>query len=539
MQVRFWGAAHEVTGSMHQVNVGDQRILVDCGLVQGSGKEVFDRNSHFPFDPGEINAVVLSHAHVDHSGNLPSLGRQGFTGAIHTTASSLELCRYMLADSAQLQGQDAMEMQARGRGRSQIETDRAMPAVLALYTAEDVENVLGKFVPMHYGKEREIAPGVSVTLGNAGHILGSAFVSMKLRESNSSTNLLFSGDLERRGLPIIKDPAVAPKADYLILESTYGDRRHSHRITAKQKLRQAIERAVARGGRVIVPSFALGRTQQIVLLLHQLLLESSLPEVPIFVDSPLAINVMDVYRDHPEEFDQEAQQFLSNGLDPFAFGRLHYLRTAAESKVLNDVRKPLVVISSSGMCEGGRVLHHLKHGTESPQNLILLTGYQAEHTLGRSIAERQPVVSIMGEQYALRAEVVMLDELSCHADQYDLLEWVHPIAESLKAIFLVHGEPQSQAALAELLKKEFSVSVCCPARGDNSVFKNGRAPHTSEREPPGPLTALYAGRKRLSRLPEIMFCNWLQRLDCSSLVEMDDGVKLVRELRAKVVTRKF
>lgn len=203
-----------------------------------------------------------------------------------------------------------------------------------------------------------------------------------------------------------------------------------------------------------------------MLLLHQLIRESSLPEVLVFVDSPLAINVTQVYRDHPEEFDQDAQQVLSDGLDPFAFQRLHYLQTAAESKVLNDIRRPLVVIASSGMCEGGRVLHHLKHGIEGPQNLILLTGYQAEHTLGRSIAERQPVVSIMGERYALRAEVVMLDELSCHADQYDLLEWVRPIAESLKAVFLVHGQPQSQGALAELLKKELAVFVVCPARGD-------------------------------------------------------------------------
>lgn len=246
MQIRFWGAAREVTGSMHEINVGGQRILLDCGLVRGSRKEVFDRNSQFPFDPAEINAVVLSHAHVDHSGNLPSLGRQGFIGTIHTTASSLDLCRYMLADSAQLQGEDAIDLQARGRGRSQIETDRAMPAVPVLYTAEDVEKILGKFVPMRYDREREIAPGVSVTLGNAGHILGSAFVGMKLRENNSSANLLFSGDLGRSGLPIIKDPAVAPKADYLILESTYGDRRHSHLITAKEKLRQAIESRRAR-----------------------------------------------------------------------------------------------------------------------------------------------------------------------------------------------------------------------------------------------------------------------------------------------------
>ncbi len=231
MEIRFWGAAREVTGSMHQVNVGSQRILLDCGLVQGSRREVFDRNSQFPFFAAQMNAVVLSHAHVDHSGNLPSLSRQGFTGAIHTTASSLDLCRYMLADSAQLQGQDAMDMPERGRERPQIETDRAMPAVPVLYTAEDVEKVLGKFVPMRYDKEREIAPGISITLGNAGHILGSAFVSMKLRENNSSVNLLFSGDLGRRGLPIIKDPAAATKADYLILESTYGDRRHSHLTT--------------------------------------------------------------------------------------------------------------------------------------------------------------------------------------------------------------------------------------------------------------------------------------------------------------------
>lgn len=256
MHIRSWGAAREVTGSMHQVSVGSQRILLDCGLVQGSRKEVFDRNSQFPFDAAQMNAVVLSHAHVDHSGNLPSLSRQGFTGAIHTTASSLDLCRYMLADSAQLQGQDAMDMPVGNGGRSQIEKDRVVQAVPALYTAEDVEKVLGKFVPLRYDKEREIAPGVSVTLGNAGHILGSAFVSMKLRENKSSVTLLFSGDLGRRGLPIIKDPAAAPRADYLILESTYGDRRHSHLTTAKEKLKQAIERAVAQGGRVIAPSFA-------------------------------------------------------------------------------------------------------------------------------------------------------------------------------------------------------------------------------------------------------------------------------------------
>lgn len=465
MQVRFWGATQQVTGSMHEVQVGNQRILLDCGLLQGKRKLTFDRNSHFPFSPEDINAVVLSHAHLDHSGNLPTLSQQGFHGPIHTSRASMELCKYMLADSAHLQEHDTRYIERRRTRWQQLQVNGSHAAVPALYTMEDVTKVLNQFVPLHYSVEREIAPGVVITLKNAGHLLGSAFVQLKLTEGGREVRLLFSGDLGRSSLPITRDPEFPSEADFLILESTYGDRLHPTLTTAKEKLKEYIGKAIARGGRVIIPSFAVGRTQQIVLLLHELMQASQLPDVPIFADSPLAINVTDIYRNHPEEFDEEAMKFLENGSDPFGFKRLRYIRTAEESKALNDLRKPFVVISSSGMCEGGRILHHLKNGVEDPRNLILLAGYQAEHTLGRKIADRLPTVPILGEQYALRAEVARLDELSGHADQHDLVEWVRPITKSLKKIFLVHGEGKAQTALAEALEREFSIPVIAPDHG--------------------------------------------------------------------------
>lgn len=465
MHVSFWGAAQQVTGSMHELQVGDQRILLDCGLLQGKRQLAFQRNSQFPFSPSEMNAVVLSHAHLDHSGNLPTLGNQGFNGPIHSSPATMELCKYMLADSAHLQEQDTKYIEQRRTRWQEIQMNGSHPAVPILYTIEDVRKVLSQFVPLHYSVEREIAPGVTINLKNAGHILGSAFVNLTLTENGRTVRLLFSGDLGRSSLPITKDPEPPTPADYLILESTYGNRLHPTLSNAKEKLKDFIGKTIARGGRVIVPSFAVGRTQQIVLLLHELMEEGHLPQVPIFADSPLAINVTDIYRNHPEEFDEEATKFLQNGSDPFGFKRLRYLRTPAESKALNDIRKPFVVISSSGMCEGGRILHHLKNGVEDPRNLILLAGYQAEHTLGRRIAERQPTVPILGEHYALRAEVAVLDELSGHADQHDLVEWVRPIAKSLKKILLVHGETQAQAGLAAALEKEYSVPVAIPSHG--------------------------------------------------------------------------
>lgn len=465
MQLKFWGAARQVTGSMHLLQVGDHSILLDCGLQQGKRQATYTRNSHFPFNPELISSVVLSHSHLDHSGNLPTLCKQGFVGSIHSSSATMDLCKYMLADSAHIQTYDAKYIEQRTRRWKKIDMDGAQQAVPLLYSIEDVRKTLTQFAPLQYETTREIAPGIAITLKNAGHLLGSAFIEIGIKEGTNTRKLVYSGDLGRTNLPITKDPDTPSQADYLILESTYGDRLHSTLSSAKTKLKDYINKTIARGGRVIVPSFAVGRTQQIVLLLHELMRDEELPSVPIFADSPLALNVTDIYRSHPEEFDAETLQFFNAGSDPFGFQRLRYLKTAAESKALNDLRRPFIVISSSGMCEGGRILHHLKNGIEDPRNLVLLAGYQASQTLGRKIQEHQPFVPILGEQYALRAEVAMLDELSGHADQRDLIEWVRPIARSLKKIFLVHGEASAQSSLAALLEKTFAIPVECPAEG--------------------------------------------------------------------------
>jgi len=472
MKINFWGAAQQVTGSMHEIQVGDQRILLDCGLVQGKRREAFDQNAHLPFSPSEIDAIVLSHAHLDHSGNLPTLYKQGFRGAIHTTRASMELCSFMLADSAHLQEHNSQYIERRRARWQQIQMNGSTSAVPPLYSMSEVHGVLSHFVPIRYAQEREIAPGVTTALGVAGHLLGSAFVNLVLDEDGRKVRVVFSGDLGRPGLPIIKDPDPAPQADYLVLESTYGDRVHPTESTAKEKLCNCITRTVARGGRVIIPAFAVGRTQQIVLLLHQLVLEGRLQDIPIFADSPLAINITEIYRNHPEEFDTEMQRLIVDEKDPFGFRRLRYLQSSAESKSLNDLRKPFIVISSSGMCEGGRILHHLKNGIEDPRNLVLLAGFQAQNTLGRSIAEKRSIVTILGEQYTLRAEVEMFDELSGHGDQKDLVEWVRPVARGLKKIFLVHGEKKAQVALADLLRASLGVSVIIPERGQKFDLTN-------------------------------------------------------------------
>ncbi|MGA8598836.1 MAG: MBL fold metallo-hydrolase, partial [Bryobacteraceae bacterium] len=316
-------------------------------------------------------------------------------------------------------------------------------------------------------EKKTIGDGLQIELHNAGHILGSAFVLLECARNGRTIKILFSGDLGRAGVPILREPDPAPEADYLILESTYGDRLHQPLGNVEEKLLQLVSKTIARGGHVIVPAFAVGRTQQLVLILHRLVEKKLLPDIPIFVDSPLAINVTDVFRRHPEEFNSEAATFVQGGGDAFGFHRLRYMREASESKALNDLRTPFVVISASGMCEGGRVLHHLWNGIEDPRNLILITGFQAANTLGRRLVERQSEVKIFGEPMRLRAEVSALNELSGHADQQDLVEWVRPIAPKLKKTFLVHGEPGAQQALASVLAEQLRLDVACPSRGES------------------------------------------------------------------------
>jgi metallo-beta-lactamase family protein len=376
----------------------------------------------------------------------------------------------MLADSAHLQEKDAAFIEKRIARRKTIGiADRNAP-VPPLYTTADAENAVEHFEPSEFNKAKDIGEGLNVSFGHAGHILGSAFIHLEYIRNGRAIRVLFSGDLGHTGLPILKDSEPAPEADYLILESTYGSRLHQPIEGARGKLLNLIRKTVARGGHVIVPAFAVGRTQQLVLMFHQLVEQKLLPEIPVFVDSPLAINVTDVFRRHPEEFDSEAAAFIDSGKDPFGFRRLRYLREAAESKALNDLRVPFIVISASGMCEGGRILHHLRNGIGDPRNLILITGFQAENTLGRRLVERCPEIPIFGEPFRMRAEVAVLNELSAHADQQELVKWVRPIAPKLKKIFLVHGEPAAQKPLASRLTEELNLKVFCPSRGDSAIL---------------------------------------------------------------------
>jgi len=460
MKLTFWGAAGTVTGSMHLVETATRRYLLDCGLYQGRRKEADAKNRHLPFPGRSIDAVVLSHAHMDHSGNLPTLVKAGFSGPIYTTPATVDLCNWMLRDSAHIQEKDAEFLNKRLEHRKSAGLENGV--VTPLYTLQDVEQTLPLFTSVAYHAPRELEEHLTYECFDAGHILGSSFLLLTDHSRSTPLRLLFSGDLGRPGLPIIRDPEAMPPADYLILESTYGGRLHKSASHVVNKLAGVVNRTARRGGRIIVPAFAVGRTQQLVLLLHQLANQKEIPNIPIFVDSPLALNVTAVHRAHPECFDDETRVYLDQGEDPFGFRRLQYIREAAESKKLNDLHGPFVVISASGMCEQGRILHHLRNNIEDPRNTVLITGFQAQDTLGRKLVEKCPEVRIFGEPMRVRAEISSLDELSGHADQSELLEWIRPLAHKLRKIFLVHGEPGQASVLAGMIQSQFGVPVVTP-----------------------------------------------------------------------------
>ena len=454
---------------MHQLTVQDRNYLLDCGQFQGRRKEAEARNRTFPFRVEDILAVMLSHAHIDHSGNLPTLVKNGFHGPIHASPGTADLCRPMLADSASLQEKDAEFLNKRILRRKTLPipvADRDQ-LVEPLYTQQDAERTFPLFHPIPLHTPTDIGPGLRYQSFEAGHMLGSTCMLLDLESEGRKVRLGFSGDLGRAGLPILRDPEKLPGADYLILESTYGDRVHEPIRAVAERLADIVKRTYARGGRIIVPAFAVGRTQQLVLVLHQLINEQRIPPFPIFVDSPLAVNVTEVFRKHPELFDEEAQSFLTNHQDPFGFSRLTYIRDVNQSKALNDLHGPFMIISASGMCEGGRVLHHLKNNIGNPRNTVLLTGYQAENTLGRRIEEGQKEVPIFGDLMPLRAEVEALDALSGHADRDEMLAWIEPIARGLKKVFLVHGEPGQRTAFAATIQKRFGIEVLAPQPGSS------------------------------------------------------------------------
>jgi metallo-beta-lactamase family protein len=450
MHITFHGAAQTVTGSQHLLEVNGGKILLDCGLYQGKRDEARRRNRELPFAAAGIGAVVLSHAHIDHSGNIPNLVKSGFRGPIVCTPATADLCRAMLLDSGHIQEEDAEYVNRQRRKRGE-------PPVEPIYTQEDAALSLHYFQAVEYEQPHRLLPEVTVTLYDAGHMLGSAIVALDYLGNGSCRRLVFTGDLGRPDLPILRDPTMLEAADFLIMESTYGSRTHPPVEESEEAVIDTIRRTAARGGKVIIPSFAVERTQLLVFLLNKLYHQGGLPEIPIFVDSPLAVNVTEVFRGHPEYFDKATLAYLRQE-DPdgdiFHFKRLQYIRDVEQSKRLHALKGPCVIISASGMAEAGRIQHHLKNNIEDPRNTVLIVGWQAPNTLGRRLVERAPVVRIFGMEYHLEAEVVTLNGFSGHADQPGLIRWVKALKECPQQVFVVHGEPEAAQELATRLRRE-------------------------------------------------------------------------------------
>lgn len=459
--VQCFGAVRTVTGSMHLLEANGDKVLLDCGLFQGKRAEAREKNKRFPFDPREITTLVLSHAHIDHAGNIPNLVKQGFQGEIICTSATRDLAEIMLEDSANIQEKDAefLNKKAAKRGGH---FEPAEP----LYTVEDARLSITQFRSIPYGREETVARGVRVSFRDAGHIIGSASVGLTIDAGGGrERRVTFTGDVGRPEMPIIRDPEPLAEADLVISESTYGDRVHPPIEDQQAKLRDVVKRTADRGGKVIVPAFSVGRTQNLVYFLHHLFLRGELPPLPIYVDSPLSSKATMVYRAHPECYDEETRTgFLEGGRDPFGFSRLTYITAVELSKALNTRPGPYVIIASSGMCEAGRILHHLKNNVGDPRNTVLIVGFQAEHTLGRRLVEKAPTVKIFGDEYPVRCEVVTMNGLSAHADREGLAGMFRALRAKPRATLLVHGEVPQGEALRVRLRAE-QVESLLPVAG--------------------------------------------------------------------------
>ncbi len=445
MRLTFCGAAGTTTGSQHLLEVNGSKILLDCGLYQGRRDDTWDRNRNFLYKPEEIDCVVLSHAHIDHSGNLPNLTRSGFTGNIYATFATRDLCSIMLPDAARIQTQDTKWINKRRR-------KKGLKEVEPIYSEMDAEACLRQFVNIGYDRPIPIADGVELTFIDAGHILGSAQILLECKEKGQVKRFLFSGDVGRGDNDLLRDPVLADNIDFLLMESTYGDREHELPTQANDLLIDILKRALEKNGRIIIPAFAVERTQQLIYVLHELTDQKLIPEVPIFVDSPLAVGATEIFRIHPECFNDELYNFLFEKRDPFGFENLSLIRKVSESKALNELEGPSIIISASGMCEAGRILHHLRNNIEDNKNTVLFVGYCAEQTLGWKIREGWEEVNILGEPFKVKANVEILDSFSGHADHSELIDYFKGTGGHKKKTWLVHGEPEQ----AEGLKKALS-----------------------------------------------------------------------------------
>ena len=467
MKVQFWGAAQTVTGSMHMVHHNGKQILLDCGLYQGVRKVAFERNKELPFDATKVDAVILSHAHIDHSGNLPSLVKNGFRGPIYSTSATRDLATIMLVDSAKIQTNDVKYVNKKRAKKGQA-------PFTPLYEQSHAIETLRLFRSIEYDILFDVLPGVQACLHTAGHMLGAASVEVNLHSNNPEekpTRLVFSGDIGRREQPIIKEPSIIAGADYLIMEATYGNRIHEEGGDAKAMLKEIAHKVYNDGGKLIIPAFSVGRTQEVVFRLNQLAENGELPPMKVHVDSPLAVKSTDIFRTHLECFDDEMINAIltEDDEDPLSFDKLNYIRSGEASRALNQSKEPCIIISASGMCEAGRILHHLKHNITKKSTMILFTGYQAPHTLGRILLDQSlPEVKIYGQPYKVNAQVCKLEGTSGHADQAELLEWASQTAElgNLKKIALVHCEMEPATILKRKIMARKLSPVIIPAPGD-------------------------------------------------------------------------
>jgi len=458
-ELEFYGAAQTVTGSMHLLHLRDGTFVLDCGLFQGQRAESQHHNRTFPMPPAEMGDLLLSHAHIDHSGNIPGLVRQGFSAPIYATAATCDLCDVMLADSAHIQEEDARFWNEK---RARTPAERVQP----LYTLDDARAAAKLFRPVGYNQWQAFADGAAAQWIEAGHILGSACIMVAVHQDRPM-HILFTGDLGRSNMPILRDPPCPlPRADYLITECTYADRHHANPTDMKEKLVRIINETAAAGGKVIIPSFAVGRTQMVVYYLCQALAEGSLKPLPVFVDSPLSVQATEVFMKHPECYDAEARDFWFRQGDIFGTHWVNYITAVEESKALNDRKEPCVIIASSGMCEAGRILHHLKNNVENEANTVVIVGFMAQHTLGRRIVERREEIKIFGRMYKLLCRVEILNGFSAHADADDFARCLGPIASDLRAAFVVHGEGAQLSAMTDILTRAGCKTVHVPAPGE-------------------------------------------------------------------------
>ncbi len=465
MKITFYGAAQTTTGSMHLVEANGKRILLDCGLFQGHRKEAFEKNRNLPIDPKTIDYVILSHAHIDHSGNLPQLVRQGFRGRVFARQSTTDLCDILLRDSCFLQKRDLEYINKRRKrdGKTLFEP---------LYEESDVDALMHLFVPTHLHEPREIARGLTLEFFNAGHILGSALVQLDIRSDHGHNHrLLFSGDLGQPNQPILRHFEYPAGADILIVESTYADRYHPSADDVELRLERYLKHIDRRNSKLIIPAFSVGRTQQIIYFLNKLRARGKVPrEVKVFIDSPLSQKATRIYANHREVYNEEARQMIANGENPLEFPGMVFVGAKEESMALNDMPGPMIIIAASGMCEGGRVLHHLKHGLTNPDNIVLICGFQAENTLGRRIVEQKTPLRVLGEEIELKAQVEVINALSAHADRGGLENWIREVKDNVRHAFAVHGEPEKVSAMEQLLKDLGVKNAVAPEPGQTYRF---------------------------------------------------------------------